>query len=47
MAGSHARHVRAIDALARVRKLARPTPLQVNIGGQQVIAAGDVHAERR
>ncbi len=47
LAGSQARYVRAIDALARVRKLARPTPLQVNIGGQQVIAAGDVHAERR
>ncbi len=46
LAGSQARYVRAIDALARVRKLARPTPLQVNIGGQQVIGAGDVHAER-
>ena len=40
------RYLRAIEALARIRKLARPTPLQVNIGGQQVIAAGDVHAGR-
>ncbi len=46
VAGAQARYVRAIDALARVRKLARPAPLQVNIGGEQVIAAGDVHAGR-
>ncbi len=46
LAGAQARYVRALDALARVRKLARPAPLQVNIGGQQVIAAGDVHAGR-
>ena len=43
---AQARYLRAIEALARTRKLARPTPLQVNIGGQQVIAAGDVRAER-
>ena len=43
---AQARYLRAIEALARIRKLARPAPLQVNIGGQQVIAAGDVRAER-
>jgi hypothetical protein len=38
LSASQQRYTRAIDALVRVRKLARPMPLQVNIGGQQVIA---------
>ncbi len=37
---AQARYLRAIDALARVRRLALPQPLQVNIGGQQVNVAG-------
>lgn len=37
------RYLRAIEALARVRKLAQRTPVQINIGGQQVniVNAGD------
>ncbi len=38
--GAQARYTRAVEALARVRRLAMPTPLQVNIGGQQVNVAG-------
>jgi hypothetical protein len=34
------RHLRAIESLARVRRLSNATPLQVNIGGQQVNVAG-------
>ena len=36
------RYLRAIETLARVRRLARVAPLQVNIGGQQVNVAGEV-----
>jgi hypothetical protein len=36
------RYLRAMETLARVRRLSRVTPLQVNIGGQQVNVAGDV-----
>ncbi len=38
--GAQARYLRALEALARVRRLAMPQPLQVNIGGQQVNVAG-------
>ncbi len=38
--GAQARYLRAMEALARVRRLAMPQPLQVNIGGQQVNVAG-------
>ena len=34
------RYLRAVEMLARVRRLAMVTPLQVNIGGQQVNVAG-------
>jgi hypothetical protein len=34
------RHLRAVESLARVRRLSSVTPLQVNIGGQQVNVAG-------
>src|SRR5918997_398848 len=34
------RYLRAIETLARVRRLSRVTPLQINIGGQQVNVAG-------
>ncbi len=37
---AQARYLRAVEALARVRRLATPQPLQVNIGGQQVNVAG-------
>jgi uncharacterized membrane protein len=39
---SQRRYIRAVEALARVRRLAHKTPLQVNIAGQQVNVAGDV-----
>ncbi len=38
--GAQGRYLRAVEALARVRRLATPQPLQVNIGGQQVNVAG-------
>jgi len=34
------RYLRGVETLARVRRLATVTPLQVNIGGQQVNVAG-------
>jgi hypothetical protein len=34
------RYLRAVESLARVRKLALVAPLQVNIGGQQINVAG-------
>ncbi len=40
VSGAQARYLRAMEALARVRRLAMPQPLQVNIGGQQVNVAG-------
>jgi hypothetical protein len=36
------RSLRAIETLARVRRLSRNVPLQINIGGQQVNVAGEV-----
>ncbi len=47
---TQARFLRAVEALARVRRLARNTPaLQINIanaGGQQVNAQGDVKGQK-
>ena len=47
---TQARFLRAIESLARVRRLARNTPaLQINIaneGGKQVNVAGDVNGQR-
>ncbi len=40
LTSAQARYTRAVEALARVRRLAMPQPLQVNIGGQQVNVAG-------
>jgi hypothetical protein len=37
---AQARYTKAIEMLAKVRKLSRATPLQVNIGGQQINVAG-------
>ncbi len=39
--GAQARYLRASEALARVRPLAMPMPLQVNIANQQVNTAGN------
>jgi hypothetical protein len=44
LSATQRRYMQAIETLARVRKLAAATPLQVNIGGQQVIAAGNIRA---
>jgi hypothetical protein len=44
LASAQARHLRAVEALARVRRLAQRTPLQVNIGAQQVNVAGEAVA---
>ena len=50
LSSSQARFLRAIEALARVRRLARNTPaLQINIageGGQQVNVQGDVNGQK-
>jgi hypothetical protein len=47
LSSTQARFIRAIEALARVRRLARNTPaLQINIsreGGKQVNVQGDVN----
>ncbi len=40
LTSAQTRYTRALEALARVRRLAMPQPLQVNIGGQQVNVAG-------
>jgi hypothetical protein len=40
LSSAQQRYLRAVESLARVRRLARVTPLQVNIGGQQVNVAG-------
>lgn len=36
----HGRYLRAIESLTRIRRLSRGTPVQINIGGQQVNIAG-------
>lgn len=50
MNSAQLRYLRSIEALARVRRLAQPVPLQVNIGGQQVNVVGgmtvDTYAKR-
>ncbi len=40
--GAQHRYLRAVESLARVRKLALVAPRQVNIGGQQVNVAGSM-----
>jgi len=42
LASAQRRYVRACESLARVRRLSRPSALQLNIGGQQVNVAGGV-----
>ncbi len=44
MNSAQTRYLRAVETLARVRRLSRDTPLQVNIGAQQVNVAGEVKA---
>jgi hypothetical protein len=41
LAATQTRYLRACETLARVRRLSRSAPLQVNIGAQQVNVAGD------
>ena len=40
LSAAQRRHLRAVEALARVRKLAGRSPVQINIAGQQVNMAG-------
>ncbi len=40
LSSAQQRYLRAIETLARVRRLSRDVPLQINIGGQQVNVAG-------
>lgn len=40
------RYLRAVETLARVRRIAQVTPLQVNIAGQQINVAGGQHTDR-
>lgn len=42
LAAAQRRHLRAIESLARVRRLLGPAAVQVNIGAQQVNVAGNV-----
>src|SRR5918911_2883716 len=41
LVATQTRYLRACETLARVRRLSRSAPLQVNIGAQQVNVAGD------
>ena len=41
LAATQTRYLRACETLARVRRLSRSAPLQVNIGAQQANVAGD------
>jgi hypothetical protein len=41
LTAAQGRYLRACESLARVRRLSRPAPLQVNIGAQQMNVAGD------
>jgi hypothetical protein len=44
---TQARYLKATEALAKVRKLSRAAPLQVNIGGQQVNLVAAEGSEQR
>jgi hypothetical protein len=37
---AHRRYLRAIESLARVRRLLKRAPVQINIAQQQVVANG-------
>lgn len=45
LTAAHARYVRAVESLARVRRMARPSAVQINVGDQQVNVAGRVVVE--
>lgn len=47
LSASHARYLRACETLARVRKLSRPSAVQVNIAKQQVNVAQTGDAQRQ
>ena len=42
LAAAHTRYIRAIESLARVRRLTRPSAVQINVGDRQVNVAGAV-----
>jgi len=42
MTAAHGRYLRAVESLARVRRLTRPSALQINVGDRQVNVAGAV-----
>jgi len=42
---THGRYLRACESLARVRRLARPSAFQINVGEQQVNVVGGAVAE--
>ncbi len=44
LSSAQRRYLRACETLARVRKLAQASPLQVNIGAQQVNGVGGMPA---
>ncbi len=45
LAAAHTRYIRAVESLARVRRMARPSAVQINVGDQQVNVAGRVVVE--
>jgi len=45
LTAAHARYVRAVESLARVRRMTRPSAVQINVGDQQVNVAGRVVVE--
>ena len=40
LTAAQARYVRAVESLARVRRMARPSAVQINVGDQQVNVVG-------
>jgi len=45
LTGAQGRYMRAVESLARVRRMTRPSAVQINVGDQQVNVAGRVVVE--
>ncbi len=45
LTAAHGRYIRAVESLARVRRMARPSAVQINVGEKQVNVAGRVVVE--
>jgi len=47
LAAAHGRYLRAVESLARVRRLTRPSAVQINVGDRQVNVAGVAMTEQQ